>query len=125
MDGGIDGEELLTELVTNLGFTRDLDRIKEVTVAPSPTLPYATSQFSPREDHRPAPGRSRGVDNPGAPWNSSSEIPDDCVFLVDYSTRSAQIGVYRLLERQEASHPGLYGHPQPIQWANALRAFLR
>jgi oleate hydratase len=118
------GEELLTELVYHLGFLKDLDRIKQVTVATPTTLPYATSQFSPR----------RIADRPQVvPQGSTNlallgqfvEIPDDCVFLVDYSTRSAQIGVYRLLNVKKPVTPVYTGICSPIQWVNALHASLQ
>jgi oleate hydratase len=118
------GEELLTELVYHLGFTRDLDRIKEVTVAIPTTLPYATSQFSPRRiTDRPqvVPEGSTNL----ALLGQFVEIPDDCVFLVDYSTRSAQIGVYRLLNVNKPVTPVYTGVRSPVQWANALRTFLQ
>jgi oleate hydratase len=53
------------------------------------------------------------------------EIPEDCVFLVDYSTRSAQIGVYELLNIRKKVTPVYTGIRNPIQWASALRALLR
>jgi len=118
------GDELLTELVYHLGFLKDLDRIRQVTVAIPTTLPYATSQFSPR----------RVADRPSVvPQGSTNlallgqfvEIPDDCVFLVDYSTRSAQIGVYRLLNVKKPVTPVYTGIRSPIQWVNALHASLQ
>ena len=113
------GEELLTELVYHLGFIEDLDRIKEVTVSIPTTLPYATSQFSPRKiSDRPrvVPEGSTNL----ALLGQFVEIPDDCVFLVDYSTRSAQIGVYRLLNIKRPVTPVYTGTRNPIQWAHAL-----
>ena len=118
------GEELLTELVWHLGFIEDLDRIKEVTVSIPTTLPYATSQFSPRRiSDRPqvVPKGSTNL----ALLGQFVEIPDDCVFLVDYSTRSAQIGVYRLLNVEKDVTPVYTGVLNPIQWVNALRVFLQ
>lgn len=118
------GEELLTELVYHLGFLKDLDRIKAVTVAIPTTLPYATSQFSPRriaDRPRVVPKGSTNL----ALLGQFVEIPDDCVFLVDYSTRSAQIGVYRLLNVRKPVTPVYTGIRSPIQWANALLASLQ
>jgi len=118
------GEELLTELVYHLGFIEDLDRIKEVTVSIPTTLPYATSQFSPRKvSDRPrvVPEGSTNL----ALLGQFVEIPDDCVFLVDYSTRSAQIGVYRLLNIKRQVTPVYTGIRDPVQWAHALRASLQ
>jgi oleate hydratase len=118
------GEELLTELVWHLGFIEDLDRIKDVTVSIPTTLPYATSHFSPRRiSDRPlvVPKGSTNL----AFLGQFVEIPDDCVFLVDYSTRSAQIGVYRLLNVKKEVTPVYTGVLNPVQWASALRAFLQ
>ena len=118
------GEELLTELVWHLGFIEDLDRIKEATVSLPTTLPYATSHFSPRRiSDRPlvVPKGSTNL----ALLGQFVEIPDDCVFLVDYSTRSAQIGVYRLLKVEKEVTPVYTGVLNPIQWASALRVFLQ
>jgi oleate hydratase len=118
------GEELLTELVYHLGFLKDLDRIKEVTVAVPTTLPYATSQFSPRRIADRPQVVPKGSTNL-ALLGQFVEIPDDCVFLVDYSTRSAQIGVYRLLNVKKPVTPVYTGIRSPIQWANALLAILQ
>jgi oleate hydratase len=118
------GEELLTELVYHLGFIRDLDRIKEVTASIPTTLPYATSQFSPRKNSdrpRVVPEGSRNL----ALLGQFVEIPDDCVFLVDYSTRSAQIAVYTLLNISKKVTPVYTGIRSPVQWASALRASLQ
>ncbi len=118
------GEELFTELVWHLGFMDELDRIKEVTASIPTTLPYATSQFSPRrvsDRPRVVPKGSTNL----ALLGQFVEIPGDCVFLVDYSVRSAQIGVYRLLNVEKEVTPVYTGVLNPIQWANALRVFLQ
>ena len=117
------GEELLTELVCHLGFIEDLDRIKEVTASIPTTLPYATSQFCPRRISDRPPVVPKGSTNL-ALLGQFVEIPDDCVFLVDYSTRSAQIGVYRLLNVEKEVTPVYTGVLNPIQWASALRVIL-
>jgi len=117
------GEELLTELVCHLGFMEDLDRIKEVTASIPTTLPYATSQFCPRRISDRPPVVPKGSTNL-ALLGQFVEIPDDCVFLVDYSTRSAQIGVYRLLNVEKEVTPVFTGVLNPIQWASALRVIL-
>ena len=118
------GEELLTELVYHLGFIKDSDKIKEVTVSIPTTLPYATSHFSPRKiSDRPqvVPKGSTNL----ALLGQFVEIPNDCVFLVDYSTRSAQIGVYELLNIKKKVTPVYTGIRNPIQWASALRVSLQ
>jgi oleate hydratase len=118
------GEELLTELVCQLGFAKELDEIKAVTTSIPTTLPYATSQFSPRKiSDRPrvVPRWSMNL----ALLGQFVEIPGDCVFLVDYSTRSAQIGVYELLDVRKSATPVYTGTRNPFQWASALRVSLQ
>ena len=118
------GEELLTELVSHLGFIDDLGGIKKVTTSIPTALPYATSHFSPRRiSDRPqvVPKGSTNL----ALLGQFVEIPNDCVFLVDYSTRSAQIGVYRLLKVEKEVTTVYSGVLNPLQWVSALRAFLQ
>lgn len=113
------GDELLTELLYHLGFMGDLDSIKGVTVSIPFSLPYGTSHFSPRKiADRPAvvPKGSTNL----ALLGQFVEIPDDCVFLVDYSTRSAQIGVYKLMGINKEVTPVYLGTNSPILWAKAL-----
>ena len=118
------GEELLAELVYHLGFVGDLDEIKKVTVSIPTTLPYATSHFSPRmlaDRPRVVPEKSTNL----ALLGQFVEIPNDCVFLVDYSTRSAQIGVYKLLKIKRKVTPVYMGISNPIHWLRAVLASLK
>jgi oleate hydratase len=113
------GEELLTELVYHMGFMEELDEIKKVTVSIPTTLPYGTSQFSPRRNAdrpRVVPKGSTNL----ALLGQFVEIPKDCVFLVDYSTRSAQIGVYKLLNVDRELTPVHMGIYNPFHWVRAL-----
>ncbi len=59
-------------------------------------IPFITSQFLPRETgDRPqvVPNGYRNV----AFMGQFCELPEDVVFTVEYSIRSAQVGVYALL----------------------------
>ena len=97
---------------------------KEDTVSIPTTLPYATSQFSPRRiSDRPlvVPKGSTNL----ALLGQFVEIPGDFVVLVDYSSRSAQIGVYGLLKVEKEVIPVYTGVHNPIQCASALRVFLQ
>ena len=113
------GEELLTELAYHLGFMDDLDEIKEVTMSIPTVLPYATSHLSPRRISDRPDVVPKGATNL-ALLGQFVEVPDDCVFLVDYSTRSAQIGVYKLLNIKKEVTPVYTGTRNPIHWAKAL-----
>jgi oleate hydratase len=60
-------------------------------------MPFITSQFLPRaKGDRPQviPERTRNL----AFLGQFCELPDDVVFTVEYSVRSAQTAVYALLE---------------------------
>lgn len=60
-------------------------------------MPFITSQFLPRDKgDRPAviPAGSHNL----AFMGQFCELPDDVVFTVEYSVRSAQLAVYGLLD---------------------------
>lgn len=90
------GEELITELLYHLGKKDEIPEIlKSVNVIPC-MMPYITSQFMPRvKGDRPnvVPQGSTNL----AFLGQFVEIPDDCVFTVEYSIRSAMMAVYTLL----------------------------
>jgi oleate hydratase len=59
-------------------------------------MPYITSMFMPRvlgDRPLPVPSGSKNL----AFISQFVEIPDDCVFTVEYSVRAAQMAVYQLL----------------------------
>lgn len=90
------GREILTELCHHLGFEDDIKLILKTSTCIPCTMPYITSQFLPREKgDRPLviPKNSKRL----AFIGQYCEIPDDVVFTVEYSVRSAQIAVYSLL----------------------------
>nr|WP_319487545.1 oleate hydratase [uncultured Caproiciproducens sp.] len=73
-------------------------------------MPYITSQFMPRvagdrPDVVPAGSKNFGF------LGQYSEIPQDCVFTVEYSVRSAMMAVYKLMnldKEVEPVYPGQY-----------------
>ena len=90
------GEELLIELLGHLGFNAHRDAILSAANCIPCMMPFITSQFMPRsKGDRPAV-RPPGTAN-FAFIGQYCEIPDDVVFTVEYSVRSAQIAVYSLL----------------------------
>ena len=118
------GEELLTELCYHLGFMKELPEIMKVTTVTPNNLPYATSQFVPRKIADRPPVVPEGSTNL-ALLGQYVEIPDDTVFMVDYSTRSAQIGVYKLLHVDKEVTPVYTGMYNPFQWVRAVWALLK
>lgn len=91
------GEELLVELWRHLRFDDHIPlMLKTATCIPC-MMPFITSQFMPRvKGDRPLV-RPVGTSNI-AFIGQYCEIPDDVVFTVEYSVRSAQTAVYSFLK---------------------------
>ena len=96
------GDELLTELCSHLGFTEELPRILATSTTIPCLMPFITSQFLTRRQGDRPPVVPTGSTNLGF-LGQFCEIPDDVVFTVEYSVRSAQIAVR-----------GLFGIDRPI-----------
>jgi oleate hydratase len=91
------GEEILIELLSHLHLAEHLPAVlAEANCIPS-LLSYITSQFLTR-----APGDRPQVVPEGSTnfafLGQFTEMPDDVVFTVEYSVRSAQVAVYELLK---------------------------
>ena len=90
------GEELLIELGYHLRFEDHLPLLLKTSDCIPCLLPFITSQFLPRvKGDRPLV-RPTGTTNL-AFIGQYCEMPDDVVFTVEYSVRSAQTAVYSLL----------------------------
>jgi oleate hydratase len=90
------GREIMTEVLGHLRVTGEAARILETSICIPCMMPFITSQFLPRaKGDRPdvVPDGSRNL----AFMGQYCEQPDDVVFTVEYSIRSAQTAVYRLL----------------------------
>jgi len=117
------GQEILTELMHHLGFEDILDEVRHHTTVIPVMMPYITSEFSRRDvADRPAviPHGAKNY----ALLGQYVEIPEDVVFTVEYSVRSAMHGVYGLLglERQI---PAIYhGIADPKVALDALRTLM-
>lgn len=89
------GEEILRELCGHLKF--DYDVVFANAICIPCRMPYITSMFMPRlktDRPLPVPKNSKNL----AFISQFVEIPDDCVFTVEYSVRAAQMAVYELLD---------------------------
>ncbi|WP_438431944.1 oleate hydratase [Gorillibacterium sp. sgz500922] len=99
------GRELLEELCYHMGLK---DRIPEILARTTNVIPcmmpYITSQFMPR-----VKGDRPEVIPPGSTnfafLGQFAEVPDDCVFTVEYSVRTAMTAVYRLLNLEKEVIP--------------------
>jgi oleate hydratase len=91
------GREIMTELLFHLGLLTEVEGIMNRSNCIPCMLPFITSQFLCRsKGDRPevVPTRSRNL----AFMGQFCELPDDVVFTVEYSVRSAQSAVYQLLK---------------------------
>ena len=91
------GEEILIELFSHLGVLDKMSPLMgEMSCVPC-MMPYINSQFMPRSmGDRPlvVPEGSTNF----AFLGQFVEVPDDCVFTVEYSVRTAQMAVFSLLD---------------------------
>ncbi len=118
------GEEILTELLSHLRFTEKAPHIIGTSKIITAMMPYITSQFMPRT------GKDRPKVIPDGSKNLAfigqyCEIPDDVVFTVEYSVRSAQIAVFGLLDLARPVSPFYKGQHDPRILFDALKMLHR
>jgi oleate hydratase len=90
------GREIMTEIIGHLHLEEDEARILDTSNCIPCMMPFITSQFLPRsKGDRPQviPEGSKNLAFVG----QYCELPDDVVFTVEYSIRSAMTAVYSLL----------------------------
>ena len=87
-------------------------------------MPYITSQFLVRErSDRPQTVPKGSVNL--AFIGQFAEVPDDVVFTVEYSVRTAWTAVARLLHLDRQPPPVYQGHRDPRVLARALETMHR
>lgn len=117
--GDCTGEELLTEMCYQFGFMNGLPAIIKNAECIPFMLPYVTSMFLPRTHYdRPpvVPDRSTNL----AFIGEYTEMPEDSVFMVSYSTKSAQTAVYKLLHVDKEVTPTYHGMHNIWNWIKVL-----
>jgi len=118
------GQELLTELVHQLGFEDILADVRASSTMIPVMLPYITSEFERRAlEDRPAV-IPQGATN-FALMGQYVEIPEDCVFTVEYSVRSAMHAVYGLFGVDKAIPPIYHAIADPEVSVRALHTLLK
>jgi oleate hydratase len=111
----------MTEVLGHLGIAAEAAGILDTCICIPCMMPFITSQFLPRETG------DRPVVLPAGMHNLAfigqfCEVPDDVVFTVEYSVRSAQLAVYGLLNLQ-LKPPDVYkGKFDPRVLLKAFRA---
>jgi oleate hydratase len=117
------GREILQEVLGHLPFDKREQIIENSTVIPA-LMPYITSQFLVR---------SRGDRPEVVPEGSTNlafigqyaEVPDDVVFTVEYSVRTAQQAVATLLGLKTGPKPVYKGKHDPKVLIDALHTLHR
>ncbi|MEN8907344.1 MAG: oleate hydratase [Clostridiales bacterium] len=118
------GEEILTELLYHLNFVDDMEKIITTSICKPCILPFTMSQFLTRsKGDRPqvVPKCSKNL----AFLGQFSEIPDDVVFTVDYSARSAQTAVYKFLNLDKEVTPIYKGQHDVKVLLNSLKVLMK
>ncbi len=118
------GEEILIELCSHLGFQKYLPKILKNTICVPCLLPYIASQFSPRKKGDRPKIIPRAYSNLAC-IGQYCEIPNEIVFTLEYSIRSAQIAVYSLLNLKRKIPPIYKGYRHPKAIYNVIKAILR
>jgi len=115
------GREIMTEIIGHLRLEAHAARILEAAICIPCMMPFITSQFLPRsKGDRPQviPEGSKNLAFVG----QYCELPDDVVFTVEYSIRSAQMAVYSLLGLERKAPPVYKGQFNPSVLLEAFRA---
>jgi oleate hydratase len=117
------GQQILTELIHQLGFEDILDEVRRTTTVIPVMMPYITSQFARRDIADRPPVIPAGAQN-FALLGQFVEIPEDVVFTVEYSVRAAMYGVYGLLGLQREIPAIYHGMADPKVAYAALKTLL-
>ena len=115
------GREIMTELLGHLHIRAEAAAILDACTCIPCMMPFITSQFMPRvRGDRPQvlPPGTRNL----AFIGQFVEVPDDVVFTVEYSIRSAQVAVHGLLGLQREAPPVYQGKFDPRVLLKAFRA---
>ena len=115
------GREIMTEILGHLAIAAEAPAILDSCICIPCMMPFITSQFLQRDAGDRPPVLPKNTHNL-AFIGQFCEVPDDVVFTVEYSIRSAQLAVYGLLGLQ-LKPPGVYkGKFDPLVLLKAFRA---
>jgi oleate hydratase len=115
------GREIMTEILGHLSVRAEAQSILDACICIPCRMPFITSQFLCREHGDRPQVTPEGYENL-ALMGQFVELPDDVVFTVEYSIRSAQTAVYALMGLP-LKPPAVYkGEHDPRVLFNAFRA---
>lgn len=118
------GKEILQEIFFQLGLKDEILKNIQTTTCIPCIMPYITSQFLPRtKKNRPKviPKKSKNF----AFLGQFVEIPNEIVFTMEQSIRSAQIAVYSLLKLKKRIPPIYQGKYNILVLIKAIKTALR
>jgi oleate hydratase len=118
------GEELLIEALGHLGVKEGRAEVLRSSICIPCMMPYITSQFMPRSPGDRPKVVPDGVTNL-AFVGQYAEIPEDVVFTVEYSVRTAQTAVCRLADAECWPVPVYHGMRHPTVMLRALSTMYR
>ncbi|MCU1323132.1 MAG: oleate hydratase [Acidobacteriaceae bacterium] len=118
------GREILEEVIGQLRFDEHKEKMLATSNVIPCMMPYITSQFLVRKAGDRPDVVPKGSTNL-AFLGQYSELPDDVVFTVEYSVRSAQIAVYSLLKLDKKPSPFYKGQYDPRVLFDALKTLHR
>ncbi len=118
------GEEIIEELCHHLRVTDKQSEYFAGAICIPCIMPFIDSQFLPRKPGDRPRVVPRGAVN-FAFIGQFAEVPDDCVFTVEYSVRTAQTAVYSLLGLGKEVSPIYRGHHDIHVLIDALSAVRR
>jgi oleate hydratase len=98
------GAEILEETLRQLKWDADLKRIRDSAITIPCMMPYITSMFLKRKTGDRPSVVPKGSTNFGL-LGQFVEVPEDTVFTVEYSVRTAQIAVFKLLKLAKEPNP--------------------
>jgi oleate hydratase len=118
------GEEILTEMFSHMHFEKEMHTLIQNSTCRIAMMPYITSQFMPREK-----GDRPQVIPPGSTnlafVGQYCEMPDDTVFTVEYSVRSAMEAVYKMMGLEKTPPPVYKGQHSLKVLYEALKTTLK
>jgi len=106
------GQEIMVEVCSQLGFSKDISKILKSCDCVPCMMPYITSQFMPRKKGDRPEVIPKGTRN-FAFIGQFCEIPNEVVFTVEQSVRSAMIALHGLLGIKKDIPPIYRGQYNP------------
>jgi oleate hydratase len=114
------GAEILEEVLRQLRFDRQLDAIMASSICIPCDMPYVNNVWVPRRRTDRPRAVPEGATNLGF-LGQYAEVPQEPLFTIEYSARTAWEAIHRLLRRGPAPPPVYQGQYDPAALFAALK----